>query len=111
MELKISSGDKNSITIEVIGENETVLNPILQKLLADKTVDYAEVIREHPLLSNPKIYIKMKNGNPKDALRGALKSLLTELEDFENAVESVLPKEEVREKEVKEKPEEKKKKK
>lgn len=91
MELKTTSTDKKSLSIEVIGESETIINPIIQKLLADDEVDYAECITEHPLLSSPKIFIKMKKGDAKDAVKRAVKAVMKDIDAFESAMEEIAP--------------------
>ncbi len=86
MEIKTTSTDKKSLTIEVIGESETIINPIIQKLLDDEHVDYAECITEHPLLANPKIFVRMKKGDAKDAVKRAVKAITKDIDDFESAM-------------------------
>ncbi|MEW5761384.1 MAG: RpoL/Rpb11 RNA polymerase subunit family protein [Candidatus Thermoplasmatota archaeon] len=78
MELKLISKDKNSIVIEVIGEESTVLECLVQKLLSDKNVVVATWSRKHPLLDNPKIHLKVKDGKPQSALKKAAKALASE---------------------------------
>ncbi len=91
MELKTTSTDKKSITIEIIGESETIINPIVQKLLGDEHVDYAECITEHPLPANPKIFVKMKKGDAKDAVKRAVKAIMKDIDDFESAMSEISP--------------------
>ncbi len=91
MEIRTLDSSKDSLEIEVLGENETLLNPIKVKLLADEDVDLAEYIIEHPFLSNPKIYIRTKKGEPSAALKRALKALHKECKDFEKALDEVAP--------------------
>ncbi|MEA3202585.1 MAG: DNA-directed polymerase subunit, partial [Thermoplasmata archaeon] len=70
--------------IEVLGENETLLNPIKQALLADKDVDFAEYIIEHPSLSTPKIFLRTKGKTKPDAvLKRTIKNLVAEFDGFE----------------------------
>lgn len=86
MELRVVSQEKNELEIEVLGENETLLNPIKQALLADKDVEFAEYIIEHPILSVPKIYVRTKgNTKPETVLKRTIKSLVEEFNSFEDA--------------------------
>ena len=84
MQLKLLSHTATEMEIEVHGENETLLNPIKQALLADKDVDFAEYIIEHPSLSVPKIFVRTKGKAKPDAvLKRTIKSLVAEFDEFE----------------------------
>ena len=91
MELKTTSPDKKSLMIEVIGESETIINPIIQKLLLEEDVDYAECIVDNPLLSSPKIFVKMKKGDAKDAVKRAVKAVMKDIDAFESAIGEIAP--------------------
>jgi len=53
MEIKILSIDKNSLKLELIGEDHTFANAIRNQLWANKDVKLAGYNIEHPLISNP----------------------------------------------------------
>jgi DNA-directed RNA polymerase subunit L len=89
MELrKIVQNDKE-LELEVIGEGETLLQPLKEKLLQDKKVDLATFILGHPELENPRIFVRVKKGKPEDALKRALDSLISEYSEFEDLVNKV----------------------
>ena len=93
MELRLVSLDKHEIEIEVLGENETLLNPIKQALLADKDVEVAEYIIEHPDLSVPKVYLRTKgNVKPQTVIERTLKGVIKDYDAFETAFANVLKK-------------------
>ncbi len=93
MELRILSQEKNELEVEVLGENETLLNPVKQALLADKDVEFAEYIIEHPQLSVPKIFLRTKgNTKPETVLKRTIKSLIGEFDAFEDAFVTALKK-------------------
>lgn len=93
MELRVLSHEKNELEIEVLGENETLLNPIKQALLADKDVDFAEYIIEHPQLSIPKVYVRTKgNTKPETVLKRTVKHLVGDFDAFEDAFVAALKK-------------------
>ena len=81
MELKLLNKTKNSIEIEIVGEDETLLYPLQQKLIQDNSVEYATYIMGHPLLASPKIVVKVKEGKPQNALKRAAKALANEYKD------------------------------
>lgn len=84
MQLRVLSKTDNEMELEVVGENETLLNPIKQALLADKDVEFAEYIIEHPSLSVPKIFLRTKGKAKPDAvLKRTVKALVAEFDAFE----------------------------
>ena len=75
MELNLLNKTKDTIEVEVIGEDETLLYPLQQKLVEDESVEYATYIMGHPLLENPKLVVRVKEGKPQNALKRASKAL------------------------------------
>jgi|Deesub1362A_J573_1020465.scaffolds.fasta_scaffold00350_14 DNA-directed RNA polymerase subunit L len=61
MEIKIIKESKNELEFELIGEDHTFCNALRHILNKHKDVIFASYKVEHPLLSNPKIYIKTKD--------------------------------------------------
>lgn len=93
MKLNVLSKTDHELEVEVHGENETLLNPIKQALLADKDVDFAEYIIEHPSLSVPKIFIRTKGkAKPDVVLKRTIKALIGEVDEFENGFAAHLKK-------------------
>jgi DNA-directed RNA polymerase subunit L len=93
MQLKVLSQTATEMEVEVLGENETLLNPIKQALLADKDVDFAEYIIEHPSLSTPKIFLRTKGKAKPDAvLKRTIKGLVAEFDAFETEFAAQLKK-------------------
>jgi DNA-directed RNA polymerase subunit L len=58
MEVRILEEAKNSIKIEVIGEDHTLANAIRQELWNDKDVVISGHNLDHPLISNPVIVVE-----------------------------------------------------
>jgi len=81
MELKLLNKTKDSIEIEVKGEDETLMYPLQQKLVKDDSVEFATYIMGHPLLDNPKMVVKVKEGKPQNALKRAAKALANEYKE------------------------------
>jgi DNA-directed RNA polymerase subunit L len=93
MEMRVLHSDKNELEIEVLGENETLLNPIKQALLGDKDVDFAEYIIAHPQLSVPKIFLRTKgSAKPETVLKRTVKAVVKEYDAFEDAFVAALKK-------------------
>jgi DNA-directed RNA polymerase subunit L len=89
MEIRRLAHTDKSLDLEVIGEGETLLNTLKDKLLQDKNVEMATFILGHPELENPRIYLKVRRGKPEDALKKALKSLNKEYSELDDLVDKV----------------------
>ncbi len=87
MELNLVSKSKDSMEIEIVGEDETLLYPLQQKLLEDKAVVFATYDKGHPLLDNPKLIVKVKEGKPQAALKRAAKALANDYKKFRELFE------------------------
>jgi DNA-directed RNA polymerase subunit L len=85
MEIRILKERAKEIEIEA--KEETILNPIKERLLKNENVVYAEYSREHPLLTNPKLYLKVKNGKARDTLIKAIEELHREIKSFRGQIE------------------------
>jgi DNA-directed RNA polymerase subunit L len=82
MELKTIKETTKELELEITGENETILNPITEVLLQDKNVDYASYMADHPESHKRRLYIRVKQGKPKEVLLKAVKQLENEVKTF-----------------------------
>ncbi len=93
MELNVVRQEGNELEVEVLGETETLLNPLKQALLSDKDVDFAEYIIEHPMLSIPKIFVRTKGKvKPETVVKRTIKGLVGEFDSFEDTFVAALNK-------------------
>lgn len=83
MEIRLLSKHDKSLEVEVIGENETLLNVLKQRLLANPDVASATFIIGHPLLDQPRLFVEMRKGKPEAALRAAAKEIREDLDKLE----------------------------
>lgn len=83
MEMRLVNKNGNRLEIEFIGENDTLLNLLKQRLLADPTVESATYIMGHPYLDNPTFILETKSGKPEAALKNAAKELRGQFDEFE----------------------------
>lgn len=60
MEVRVLKEDKKGIEFELIGEGHTFCNALREALNQNKNVEYATYKIEHPLLSNPTVYVRTK---------------------------------------------------
>jgi DNA-directed RNA polymerase subunit L len=82
MELKTIKKTTKELELEITGETETLLNPITEVLLEYDNVDYASYMSNHPESTKRRLYIRVKNGKPEDALKKAVKQLEDEIKTF-----------------------------
>lgn len=87
MDISLVLKDKISMEIEIKGENETLLTPLKRKLLDDEKVVFATFIMGHPLLDNPKLYLKVKEGKPQTALKRAAKAIIKDTQKLKKKFE------------------------
>lgn len=82
MELKTLKKTSKELELEIIGETETLLNPITEVLLENDDVDYASYMADHPEQKKRRLYIRVKNGKPEEVLKKAVKQLENEIKTF-----------------------------
>lgn len=87
MELKTIRKTKTELELEVTGETETILHPITHILLQNNDVEYATCMRENPLTMKKRLFIRVKKDSPEDALKKAVKTLETEIKQFQKNFE------------------------
>lgn len=83
MELRLVSKTNTKMELEVIGENDTLLNLLKQRCLADPSVETASYIMGHPYLDNPLFVLQVKSGKPEQVLKNAAKDLRAVFDEFE----------------------------
>jgi DNA-directed RNA polymerase subunit L len=87
MELKKIKKTAKELELEVIGENETILNPITEVLLQNEDVDYASYMSDHPESDRRRLYLRVKKGKPEEILKQAVKKLEDEVKNFSKTFE------------------------
>lgn len=84
--MKIITDKKNELEIEITGETHTLCNALRKTLMEDNDVESAAYVIEHPIIGEPKLYIKAKN--PKKSLKNAAETLKSRCEEFKELIES-----------------------
>ncbi|MBM4249411.1 MAG: DNA-directed RNA polymerase subunit L [Euryarchaeota archaeon] len=87
MEVRILTKEKDLIEIELQGVNETVLEPLKQKLLQDDNVTQATYYMGHPMLARPRLRVRVKEGKPHAALKKASKAIASEFREAQTLIE------------------------
>ncbi|MGC8663610.1 MAG: DNA-directed RNA polymerase subunit L [Thermoplasmata archaeon] len=83
LSFKVVNKGKDFIELEVVNSDNTILRPLIEELSRDPMVLETKYHIEHPVLDNPKIYIKVKEGKPQAAVKRALKKIEKVFEDLE----------------------------
>ena len=81
--MKVLKDTKKEYEIEITGETHSICNTLRKTLMEDEDVEAAAYVIEHPIIGEPKLYIKGKN--PKASLSQAaeiVKARCTELKDL-----------------------------
>jgi DNA-directed RNA polymerase subunit L len=60
MDVKILKKTPDEMRIEIVGEGHTLCNLLQRALLDDETVEIGGYNIDHPLVSNPIVYVVMK---------------------------------------------------
>jgi len=92
MEVKIVRNEDNTLILELSGESVTLTNLLRDELWNDKNISEAAQMKEHPYLSEPKIFVKTSRGKPAMALKKASKRLMNQLNEFREEFKKALKK-------------------
>jgi DNA-directed RNA polymerase subunit L len=92
MELKKIKEDDKTLLVEVKGETFTLTNAIREYLWDDKSISEAAQIKEHPYLSQPKIFVKTYRGSPVAALEKAADKIVEDAKEFKQKFKDALKK-------------------
>lgn len=92
MELKKVKEGKDTLLLEVGKETFTVTNALREELWNDKSVSEAAQIREHPYLSQPKVFVKTSSGSPVAALEKAAGRVSAQAKEFQAEFKKALKK-------------------
>lgn len=81
----VHAHDNRFLDLEFTGERRTVLLVIKERLLDDEKVDTATVLQDHPILDEPRLITRTKEGRrPETAVKNAVKSLRKDYDTFED---------------------------
>jgi len=95
MNLRVLKRTPDEMRIEIEGEGHTFCNLLQKTLLEDDTVDVAGYSIQHPLVSNPVIYVRMKakrkpEKRPETALKEAAEKIRQCNKEFRVSFEKAL---------------------
>ena len=81
---------EDAVRIEIAGEDHTLLALLTSALLEDPQVDIATYSIPETLRSNPLLYVKMKAGDPIEAVKIALNTLAGVFDEFEQKYKAAI---------------------
>lgn len=82
--MKIIKDTKNELEIEITGESHTLCNALRKTLMDDKDVESAAYVMEHPIIGQPKLYVKAKD--PKKSLKKAAETIKSQCDELKEGI-------------------------
>lgn len=89
MELNFIEDKKNSVVVELVGEEHTFPGLLCWALLQNPKVMVAVYDVPHPIVGTPRVHIKTKGETPRAAIKKALKLIQKELDSVNKAVSKI----------------------
>jgi DNA-directed RNA polymerase subunit L len=95
MDIKVLKKTTDEMRIEISGEGHTFCNVLQKALLEDETVESGGYSVEHPLISSPIVYVRMKERRkpekrPETALKEAAEKIRHRNREFISSFEKAL---------------------
>lgn len=87
MQLRILEKQKDSLRIEIVNADDTVIYPLITALLKDPDVEDALYYTGHPQLDKPVLTIRVKKGSPQAAMKRVAEGLAAEFGGAKQVVE------------------------
>ena len=88
--VRLLERSENVVRLELVGEDHTLLAPLVSRLLENEKVDLATYNIQHTLKSNPVLFVKMREGDPLEAVKSAVASLVLDFEEFERKYKAAI---------------------
>jgi DNA-directed RNA polymerase subunit L len=82
--MKVIKETKKEFEVEITGETHSLCNTLRKTLMQDEDVEAAAYVIEHPIIGQPKLYVKGKN--PKKSLQTAAETVKARSEELKNLI-------------------------
>jgi len=92
MEVKITKEEKDTILVELGGETISFANLLRQESWSDKSTSEAAHMKEHPYLSQPKVFVKSGRGSPREILEKSAERIADQTKEFKEEFKKALKK-------------------
>ena len=86
MELKIISAEEKEVEFEIVGGEYTIAELLTSRLNDKKEVEFASYRIAHPLVANPRIYVRVSSGKALNLISETLDELKDEVAAFREAL-------------------------
>jgi DNA-directed RNA polymerase subunit L len=90
MQLRLLERQKDSMRLEILNPDDSVIYPLITALLKDPDVEDALYYTGHPQLDKPVLTVKVKKGTPQVALKRVAESLASEFAGARQLLEKEL---------------------
>jgi DNA-directed RNA polymerase subunit L len=87
MNVNLLKKEKDTMEIEIAGEDDTLLAPLFTQLLQDDKVDFTTYRRAHLQLDNPVLVVRVTEGKPQMALKRAAKAIANDYKELRAKIE------------------------
>ncbi|MCU7788719.1 DNA-directed RNA polymerase subunit L [Pyrobaculum sp. 3827-6] len=85
LQIEILKLDDRYLEIKARGDTYTLFSPLVEYLSNDPDVEYVQFDVDHPLQENVYFKIKVRRGNPLEAVQRAVNAILSDLEELEKS--------------------------
>ncbi|HLC39261.1 MAG TPA: RpoL/Rpb11 RNA polymerase subunit family protein [archaeon] len=92
MEVKILKEEKDAVLVEIGGETISFANLLRQESWTDKSTAEAAHMKEHPYLSQPKVFVKSSRGSPRTILEKTAERISDQAKEFKEEFKKALKK-------------------
>jgi len=82
MEVKIIKDESGELSFELVGADYSLPQLLVEKLNADKSVEFAACKLAHPIVASPIVIVRTKKEKPAAVVIRALKELSSEVGSF-----------------------------
>lgn len=89
MEVTILKENDKELEVEIVGD-KTIAVLIKSYLVQDDKVDFAAFAQEHPLKHATRLYLRVKEGDPRAVLKAAVERAKADFITFRTALEEAL---------------------
>ena len=86
MELKIISAEEKEVEFEIVGGEYTLAELLTSRLNQKKEVDFASYRIAHPLVANPRIFVRVSSGKALPLITDTLREIAEDVKGFREAL-------------------------
>ncbi len=90
MEVKILINEKNTLELELAGGDQSLAQLLAERLNEDKDVEFASFKVEHPIIGNPKVFMRTKKGEPAKIVLEKLAEIKKEVSEFRSQFSDIV---------------------